>query len=250
MRCRKIPVGRPHRARPPAAWLVAAAGATLLLAGCASAPHEDVTSSVHTDYRQRHPISLKEGTRKVELFIGSNRGGLTPAQRADVTSFAMAWKREATGGIVIDVPNGTSNARAATDSLREVHSIFTAAGVPKSGVYVRTYAPRNPHKLATVRLNYSKIKAEAGPCGLWPRDLGFTYDSKSMQNREYWNFGCSSQRNLAAMVADPADLVQPRGEQPAYTARRTQALEKYRKGESTAATDKNADKGKISDVGK
>lgn len=249
MWCRKIPVGRLHRARPSAAWL-AAAGAALLLAGCASAPREDVTSSVHTDYRQRHPISLKEGTRQIELFIGSNRGGLTPGQRADVTSFAMAWKREATGGIVIDVPHGTANARAATDSLREIHSIFTTAGVPKSGAYVHSYAPRNSRKLATVRLSYSKIKAEAGPCGLWPHDLGFTYDSKSMENREYWNFGCASRRNLAAMVANPADLAQPRGEQPAYTARRTQALEKYRKGESTAATSANADKGKISEVGK
>jgi len=241
-------IGRPRGLRSTAAALAAIAGLTLLSAGCSTT--RDVTASVPNDYRQRHPISLKEGQRTVNLFIGSKRGGLTPAQRADVTSFAMAWKRESTGGIIIDVPRGTANARAAADSLREIHSIFTAAGVPRRGVYVRPYRPRNPTRLATIRLNYSKIVAEAGPCGLWPQDLGLTYNSSSLENREHWNLGCASQRNLAAMVANPADLVQPRGETPSYTARRTQVLEKYRKGESTATVDASANKAKISDVGK
>jgi len=48
----------------------------------------------------------------------------------------------------------------------------------------------------------------------------------------------------------PADLAQPRGEGPAYPARRSTILDKYRKGESTATTYPNAGAGKISDVGK
>ena len=51
------------------------------------------------------------------------------------------------------------------------------------------------------------------------------------------------------MVENKADLVQPRGEAPAYTARRSVTLDKYRKGESTATTYPNANQGKISDVG-
>jgi pilus assembly protein CpaD len=71
-----------------------------------------------------------------------------------------------------------------------------------------------------------------------------------VENRPYYNLGCATQRNLASMVDNPADLVQPRGEQPAYTGRRTVVLEKYRKGEPTATIDPNASIGKISDVGK
>jgi len=52
------------------------------------------------------------------------------------------------------------------------------------------------------------------------------------------------------MVENPADLVQPRGEIPAYTPRRTVVLDKYRKGESTPTTFNNDDKGKLSDIGK
>ena len=65
---------------------------------------------------------------------------------------------------------------------------------------------------------------------MWPSDLGPTYDQDYNENREYWNLGCANQRNLAAMVANPADLMQPRGESPSYTPRRTVALEKYRAG--------------------
>ena len=52
------------------------------------------------------------------------------------------------------------------------------------------------------------------------------------------------------MVANPSDLVQPRAETAAYTARRTFALDKYRKGTTTATTYPDADKAKISNVGK
>jgi pilus assembly protein CpaD len=52
------------------------------------------------------------------------------------------------------------------------------------------------------------------------------------------------------MVANPADLVQPRAEGPAYTAKRTYGVEKWRKGESPATNYPDAQKGAISDVGK
>ena len=52
------------------------------------------------------------------------------------------------------------------------------------------------------------------------------------------------------MVENPADLVQPRGDTPAYAARRSTVLEKYRKGEPTNTRYEEKDKGKISDVGK
>ena len=164
-------------------------------------------------------------------------------------SFARLWKRESTGGIVIDVPAGTSNEVAANGALREINSILAATGVPPHAVSVRPYQGR-PDKLATIRLNFSKIVAQAGPCGLWPGDLGPVAEPAYQDNRPYWNLGCASQRNLAAMVANPADLVQPRGEDPISTQRRSVVLDKYRKGESTSTQFRNEDRGKLSDVGK
>jgi pilus assembly protein CpaD len=64
------------------------------------------------------------------------------------------------------------------------------------------------------------------------------------------NYGCSTQRNLAAMVVNPSDLVQPRAESPTYTMRRTTVVEKYRQGNTTATQYQANDSSKISDVGK
>ncbi len=231
--------------------ILAAMGLAATLAGCYTTASNDLYA---TDYRERHPITLKEGTRTVEIFLGRNRGGLTPSQRADVLAFAQSWRREATGGIIVGVPHGGPTDRAAADSMREVHSIFVAAGVPGRAVFTRNYRPSG-EALASIKINYSKLVAEAGPCGLWPHDLGASTDPAYNENRPFWNLGCSNQRNLAAMVDNPADLVQPRGETPTYTARRSVAMDKYRKGESPSGTYSNDGSngfngGKISDVGK
>jgi pilus assembly protein CpaD len=232
-----------------AARLLLAAGMALAVSGCYVA--KDTTASIPNDYRKRHPIAIKESDRTVELFIGRNRSTLTAEQRADVLAFAHVWRREATGGIIIDVPAQTPNQAAASQAVQEVRSILAAAGVPPHGIIVRPYTPPDPAKLATVRLNYPRMTAEAGPCGLWPHDLGATMDTAYNQNRPYWNLGCASQRNLAAMVDNPADLVQPRGETGIYDARRSTMVEKYRKGEEFSGKYPNAyDKAKLSDVGK
>ena len=197
---------------------------------------------------QAAPDRSARRTRTVEVFIGQSRGSLTPTQRAEVLAFAKVWREEATGGVVIDVPTGTPNQMAASQAMREINSIFAASGVPMQSVAVRPYTPEDPAKFPTLRLKYSTIVAEAGPCGLWPQDLGPTMNAAYNDNNNYWNLGCSNQRNLAAMVANPADLVQPRAEGPAWTSRRTTVLEKYRQGQSPETTYPNPNAGKVSDV--
>ena len=134
--------------------------------------------------------------------------------------------------------------------MNEVRAILTAGGVPPAAVNVRPYRTNDPVKFGTLKVSYPTMTAEAGPCGLWPYDVGPTYNREHNENVEYWNLGCASQRNLAAMVENKADLVQPRGEVPPYTGRRTTVLDKYHRGETTQVVDPQADKAKISDVGK
>lgn len=234
---------------PSLARALAFVSLAALAAGCKTINTEDVTGGIPHDYRLRHPIALREGEQILNVFIGDHRGGLTPAQRAEVTALASTWRREASGGIVIEVPSGTSNARAAQGAVREIRSLLAAAGVPSHGIEVRSYTPAESIRLATIKVKYPRMKAETGPCGLWPNDIGPTYDPVYTSNRPHWNHGCATQRNLAAQVDNPADLVQPRAEAPAYAARRSIVLDKYRKGEATATQYPDANKGKISDVG-
>jgi pilus assembly protein CpaD len=228
---------------------------SIALAGCYTAREAEIANSnddrqTPNDYRQRHPIVVQERAQTTELFIGSWRGELLPAQRATVLAFARGWSREATGGVVIEVPSGASNARTAQTAVRNVRSILVAAGVPARDIHMKTYRADNPGQYAAVRLHYPRVAADAGPCGLWPHDIGPSSYKDFVNNKPYWNLGCAVQRNLAAMVDNPEDLVQPRGETPASTPQRSVMMEKYRKGESTASTSAGDGKGKISDIGK
>jgi pilus assembly protein CpaD len=243
----KLPVDR-NRAFRIAGALV---GLAVVLGACTHTDDAVTTASVPDDYRLRHPIAIQEADRSVVIFVGHARGGLSAEQRADVMGLAQTWLHEGTGAIIADLPVDTPNARAAADSLREIQSLLAAAGVPPRGLSVRRYHPENPRQLATIRLNYPKISAVAGPCGLWPEDLGPSIKDKSyFENKSYYNFGCAYQRNMAAMVDNPSDLVQPRTETPAYTPRRGEAFEKYRKGTVTTTSYPEATTAKLSDTGK
>jgi pilus assembly protein CpaD len=226
-------------------------GLSVALGACTSTTGEVVTASVPNDYRLRHPIAIQEADRSVVIFVGHARGGLSPSQRADVMGLAQTWVREGTGAIVADVPVDTPNSRAAANSFREVRALLAAGGVPPRGITLRHYHPDDPRTFATIRLSYPRIAAVAGPCGLWPEDLGPSILNNSHnENKPYYNFGCAYQRNMAAMVDNPSDLEQPRHETPAYTARRAAAFEKYRKGESTTTSYPESDRAKLSDTGK
>ena len=233
-------------------WLVRGlllASLAASVGACTMTTERDTTGALSYDYRQRHPITIGEKDRTLEIFVGAGRGGLTPTQRAEVLAFAQNWGREATAGVTIDRPVGGANDRASLDTMKQVLSILTSVGIPSHGVGIRPYQAGGV-KLAAIKLNYPVVRADAGPCGLWPKDLGPSYDPDHFENRPYYNLGCATQRNLAAQVDNPHDLVQPRAETPAYQAKRTFGTDKWRKGDSPATTYPDANKGTISDLGK
>ena len=184
-------------------------GLSVVLGACSETTGSVATpaSLVPEDYRLRHPITVQESNRSIVLFVGHARGGLSASQRADVAGLARTWVAEGTGAITVDVPVNTPNARAAESALHEAQALLEAGGVPRDGIKLHRYTPDDPRTLATVRFTYSRMAAVAGPCGLWPEDLGPSIkDPSYMDNKSYYNFGCAYQRNMAAMIDNPADL--------------------------------------------
>jgi len=227
-----------------------ALGGAALVCGCNTDRPITAAPDVPYDYRLRHPISITEKDHTLKVFIGVNRGSLNPEQRAEVLAFAQSWREVATGGVIIDVPVGTANEQSSAAAMHEIQSILAATGVPPASIAVRTYRV-TLRTLAPVRITYPHMAAQAGPCGLWPEDIGPSLTRDYFENQPAWNYGCATQRNLAAMVANPADLVQPRAETPAYTMRRTTMMEHYRAGQSTGTIYQNStiSSGRISNIG-
>ena len=192
---------------------IVVAGAALVVCGCNTDQQVAGVPSTPTDYRMRHPITIKEADRTLELFIGSNRGTLTATQRAQVLAFAQTWRHEATGGVYVDLPAGTSNERAAGrfparnqfDSGRERRA---------SDRHRRAQLSRRGSQLCDGAHHLSEDHRASRTLRPVAEDIGPSFNRDYFENQPYWNLGCATQRNLAAMVDNPSDLVQPRGETP------------------------------------
>ena len=187
------------------------AGFAAALAGCNTTTAQDTTGSIPNDYRERHPIAMKEGKQTLDavrrrrprraLADAARRGA---GLRAELEARSHRRRHHR--------PAGRRRQRARRQRHVEGSAVDPRAGRRAQPRHRHPAVPADGNKLATLRLNYPLMVAEAGPCGLWPDDLGPSYDPKHFENQQYYNFGCATQRNLAAMVANPADLVQPRAE--------------------------------------
>jgi pilus assembly protein CpaD len=108
-------------------------------------------------------------------------------------------------------------------------------GVPREHMLVGTHEVVNGD--TRVELGYVGYAAHTDRCGDWSENLADTG-----QNTPQPNFGCAVQQNVAAMVADPRDLIEPRGLGDSDAARRTTVVGKYEQGNTTAADKNKADK--------
>jgi pilus assembly protein CpaD len=100
-------------------------------------------------------------------------------------------------------------------------------GIPRNRVRSTTYYADSNGSSSPIRLSFTAVGASVEQCGKWPEDLA----GVNIENQNYHNFGCAYQNNMAAMIANPADLLAPRQMTPIDAERRNLAIENYRIGE-------------------
>jgi pilus assembly protein CpaD len=208
--------------------LCAVAGLALLATACSRyKEYADLTGSLPTDVRDRHPIVLAEAPRSIDIFGNGPR--LDDRQQDDLRAFAAEWRTHGRSGVIVEAPSGSGRAHA---TLAQVRAVLSGSGVPSSSVQVRHYSAPDFTVAAPVRLSFARLQARVPhSCGHWPEDLGTSQAGFSTSNRPYWNFGCAYQSNIAAQVADPIDLERSRQETRIDTQRRINVVEKLRQGQ-------------------
>lgn len=200
------------------ALLVAAA--VPVLAGCTK-QDPMVVHSLPDDYRTRHPIVIQEKDQVLDLPVGLTSFNMTTMQRTALEGFMANYANSGNGVVTILVPRGSANAGAARSTANDISKFLRSRGISSSRMQTLTYEA-DPSDSAPIRISYPVMRASVEPCGQWPEDLANTYE-----NRQYYNFGCSYQNNLAAQIANPADLLGPRKMAPADMANRTRSINVY-----------------------
>ena len=212
--------------------------ACALLPACVSRK-ADVTASVPTDVRDRHPIVLSESPRSIEIYAGAGR--LDLRQSDDIAAFAAEYRAHGRSQIVAEVPSQDGVRGSGHRGLMAVRDSLARNGVGASSVQVRSYPAPDYTVAAPVRLSFARLQARVPhECGNWPEDLGASNGTFSATNRPYHNLGCAYQTNIAALVADPVDLVRGRTEGRIDTVRRMGAIDKLRAGQDPSTTYRDA----------
>ena len=182
------------------------------------------------DYHERHPIVLAETPHVIDIFPPAFGSRLDQENILRIREFVTRYRRIGHGMITVLAPTGGSDPTALRAGAEKVRRALEAEGVGRA-VYVATYPVSDPGLAAPVRLSFVGMAAKVkGPCGEWPDDLASGGSVQGWQNNSYWNFGCANQATLAAQIADPRDLVDPRGETPGDVETRMRAIQKVRQG--------------------
>lgn len=205
--------------------LLAVVMAAVLTAGCASYSRDHVVvGSVPDDYRTRHPIMVRQSENSEDIVVSTHARSISYRDRAVAEGFASRFKRSGARSMAILIPSGSKNEAAARHIAHSVAKVIMARGISSDQIEIHHYAAAQHGEAATVRLVFSDITASVdSQCGKWSEDVGDT-----SQNRNYSDFGCATQKNLAAMIANPADLLGPRGESEIDATRRTTVIEEWR----------------------
>ena len=217
-----------------AARLVAAVSLALIaLAGCRTVEETGahVAGWTLVDANQRHPILVSQQPATLSIRVTGGAQGLSSAQVAQVSDFLARYRAMDSGNskLVIAVPSGSPNEGAAMRAVAHMRQLIQEYGFSESTVAMQAY---NGGRDATapIRLAYLRYVAQGPECGHWPTNLA--NDPRALP---YPNFGCAQQHNLAAQIANPADLLGPRTMGPSDAERRSVVIERYRQGKTTGA---------------
>ena len=215
----------------PQQFVRAAAIATALIGGsCTTAING--ADSLSENGAVNHPIAVEPSFRDLKVYYAAGPDGMTADDAVKFETFLADYRAHGNGSLGISVPNGPASRAAITYFAERA----AATGISRDRILVSTHDIANGDQ--RVDVSYIAYTARADSCGNdWSENLAFTADNLTPRN-----FGCSVQHNIAAMVADPRDLLGPGAMGPVDTARRGTVMEHYEKGEVTQADKHTVDK--------
>jgi len=210
-----------------AAPLIAATCAAALSACRIDDGSTDPTAAL--DYHDRYPIVLAEAPTTLDVFPTGGR--LDEISLATIHAFVERYREFGEGRIVILAPSNHRNNWA----IAEIRKALFADGM-RGMVVVGSY-PNLNGSAAPVRLAFESLKAEVrAKCGNFPDDLASGDNVREWKNLPYVNYGCATQKMLAAQIDDPRDLARAREPGEPDVEMRLRAIQDVRKGVDPGTT--------------
>lgn len=207
--------------------ITAALLAALAVGACASGPREAPAPGPRTAL-DKWPDRIDVQGQPEEILLAAHPTGLSGNQARALSDFYFRWASAGGGEIAVQAPYGAADPAGVHRVQAEARAFLIAQGAPASMVRLTGYDPGAPD--APVVVGFLRHTVVTPDCGAYWGGL-----TQTRENQPYHSFGCATAANLAAQVANPADLLGPRAMTATDAQRRDTVMGRYRAGEPTSA---------------
>lgn len=184
----------------------------LALAACGGVPSNRSMNSIHQPVVERTDYTLD---------VTTSGSGLAYGEQARLAGWFDAMSLKYGDRITIDDPSDNPATRSTVEALASRHGILLGdQPAPQTAGYVTA---------GTARVIVTRSKASVPGCPDWSAQSDF-----NPANGLSSNYGCATNSNLAAMIANPEDLIRA-AEDTGVTSAATaaKAIDAYRKAQPT-----------------
>lgn len=196
--------------------------ASIGLSACA------VPSQTFGPTQLRNSINVAESIERLELYSRPNGMELSARDKLAVAQFLDGYARSGEGALHINRPANAVSGLGTQQAEAAVRGLMAQGGLNPNAVQTGQYASR-PGAPAPVIVSYRTLRAIPENC----RELGDL--STTYSNEPHGNFGCFQYANLAAMITDPRQLLEPYAHGQPNAQRRQAIYDRYIQGDTTAA---------------
>lgn len=158
-----------------------------------------------------------------QFDVAATNGELAPSEQGRLQGWLDAMGVRYGDRVAVEDPSlyGSSSAQATIRSLVEHRGILLSSDVP---VTTGAVPPGN------IRVVLTRATAHVPGCPDWSSKSSINFTNATSSN-----YGCATNSNLAAMIADPNDLIKGAQETRSDPASATRAIKTYREKAQTGA---------------
>ena len=223
----------------------AALGGFLFLAGCQS---NGGAGNVPVEYftgtsLDRNAIGVTQHTEYLEVQMDARDTQLRIPELMKVREFLDTYTDVGHGPLVISMPKDAENPQLAVGAVSEIRQLAWEAGVSYEDMLGAAYNADGRNATPVV-MAFKTFKAVAPKC----QSFAEIDVSIAVSNSDLPNLGCAVRTNMAAMIAEPADLLGERELSEGDLVRRSTQLQLWRSGQSTGAERSAAESAVISNA--
>lgn len=176
----------------------------------------------------RNSINVAESIERLELYTRPNGLELSARDKLAVAQFLDGYASSGDGALYINRPANAISGLGTQQAEAVIRGLMTQGGLNPGSIQTGQYASR-PGAPAPVIVSYRTLRAIPQDC----RELGDLMNTYA--NQPHGNFGCFQSANIAAMISDPRQLLEPYATGQPNAQRRQVIYDQYIQGNPTAS---------------